>query len=115
LIEGKAGEEQYSDRAVADPRVIALLHRIKAEADPVIAADEVRIIVTMEDGRGLEHHIAHAIGNIARPMTDEDSATKFHGLVDPVLGRARANSLLDLCRNVESSPHVARIAETARL
>lgn len=115
FIEGDGGEAQFSDRAVADPNVIALRDRIKAEVDPAIAPDEVRLTVTLEDGRVIEHHVAHAIGSMARPMTDADLAKKFHGLADPVLGETKAAQLLEKCWKVGEAGQVATIAEAARV
>jgi 2-methylcitrate dehydratase PrpD len=115
FIEGDGGEAQFSDRAVADPAVVSLRDRIKAEIDPAIAPDAARITVTLQDGRVIEHHVAHAIGSVARPMTDADLARKFHGLANPILGTERTKTLLDLCWRIGEADRVSAIAEAARL
>jgi 2-methylcitrate dehydratase PrpD len=115
FIEGDGGEPQFSDEAVVNPAVIALRDRIKAATDPAIAPDEVRITVTMQDGRVIEHHVPHAIGSMARPMTDADLAKKFHGLADPILGPDRAAGLLDKAWKIGAAESAAAIAEAARL
>ena len=63
----------------------------------------------------------HAIGSLERPMTDADLARKFHGLVDPVLGAARADGLIDAVRALAACADVralrgadARLAMTRR-
>jgi 2-methylcitrate dehydratase PrpD len=115
FIEGDGGEPQFSDEAVVRPAVIALRDRIEAVTDPAIAPDEVRITLTMQDGRVIEHHVPHAIGSMARPMTDADLAKKFHGLVDPILGPNRAAGLLDKAWKIGTAESAAAIAEAARL
>ena len=48
------------------------------------------VTITCKDGRKLHIFVEHAIGSVQRPMSDADLRRKFHGLVDPVLGSARA-------------------------
>ncbi len=97
VLFGQAGEAEFADAVVARPDVIALRERIRATADATIAEDAADITVTCTDGRRLHLAVAHAIGSLERPMTDADLERKFHGLVDPVLGAARAAQLIDAC------------------
>lgn len=115
LIDGDGGEAQFSDQAVLEAKVMALRDRIKAEVDAAIAPDEVRMVVRMKDGRVIEHHVPHAIGSVARPMTDGDLTKKFHGLADPILGQEAAGALLAMGWRVGEVVRVAAIAEAARL
>ena len=57
--------------------------------------------------------VAHAIGSLERPMTDADLERKFHGLVDPVLGAARAAQLIDACAALARTADVRSITELA--
>lgn len=115
FIDGNGGEKQFSDAAVVDPNVIALRDRIKATVDPTIAPDEVRIKVTLEDGRVIEHHVPHAIGSIARPMSDADLEKKFHDLSDDILGAQRTKELIAQLWNIEQLSDVSKLAASARL
>lgn len=115
FIDGNGGEKQFSDTAVVDPNVIALRDRIKATVDPTIAPDEVRIKVTLEDGRVIEHHVPHAIGSIARPMSDADLEKKFHDLSDDILGAQRTKELIAQLWNIEQLSDVSKLAASARL
>jgi 2-methylcitrate dehydratase PrpD len=100
IIFGQAGEHEFSDRAVARADVIALRDRIKARADDGIGEDSVDISVTCRDGRTINLFVEHAIGSMERPLSDADLRAKFHGLVDPVLGVARAGKLIEQCASV---------------
>jgi 2-methylcitrate dehydratase PrpD len=115
LLEGAGGEPQFSDQAVVDPHVIALRDRITAIVDDKIAPDEVRIVLTLNNGKVIEQHVPHAIGSIARPMTERDLEAKFRGLVDGILGAKRSKELLDLCWQLETLSDVSKIAEAGRL
>jgi 2-methylcitrate dehydratase PrpD len=114
LIEGAAGEPQFSDRAVVDPTVVVLRERVSAEVDPGLAADSARVTIALTDGRVIESFVEHAIGSLARPMTDADLDAKFHGLADPILGRERAQQALQLCWDVERLDEAALVARAAR-
>jgi 2-methylcitrate dehydratase PrpD len=113
ILFGKADEAGFADAIVARPDVIALRDRIRATADATIAEDAADITVTCTDGRRLHLFVAHAIGSIARPMTDDDLARKFHGLVDPVLGAARAAQLIAACAALPGTGDVRAITALA--
>ncbi len=113
IVRGRAGEEEYSDEAVSDPVVVALRDRVKANALPEIADDECHITVTLKTGQILEKHVDHAIGSLARPMTDADLDQKFFGLAEPVLGREACERVRELCWRVEQLDDAANVARAA--
>ena len=115
IIFGRAGEEEFSDEVVARADVIALRDRIRAtrrrhDRRGVGGRDHV----TCNDGRRLHVFVEHAIGSIERPMSDADLARKFHGLVDPVLGSARAGRLIELCTTLSGAADVRALTAAAR-
>jgi len=114
LLYGRAGEHEFSDDVVARPEVVALRDRVQAQVDDTIDEASADVTVTTRDGR--KHHVfvEHAIGSLERPMSDDDLAAKFHGLVDPVLGIARADALITAAMRVGAAPDVRAIATLAR-
>jgi 2-methylcitrate dehydratase PrpD len=114
IIDGRAGENQYSDAAVVDPKTVKLRDSIDAVVDNSIAADSVHITVTLTDGSKLEKFIEHAIGSKDRPMNNDDLAVKFTDLVEPILGAARTAELLKACWDVQNAPNLAQVAALSR-
>ena len=114
LIYGAAGEKQYSDECVRNPKVVALRGRVEAVVDPKKRDDEVHVTIRLKDGRVLQKHIEHAIGSRERPMTDEDLSEKFHSLADDILGRDQAGRLLDETWSLESLSDAAALCRLAR-
>jgi 2-methylcitrate dehydratase PrpD len=114
IIDGRAGENQYSDAAVVDPKTVKLRDSIDAVVDNSIAADSVHITVTLTNGAKLEKFIEHAIGSKDRPMNNDDLAVKFTDLVEPILGAARTAELLKACWEVQSAPNLAQVAALSR-
>lgn len=110
IIDGRAGEQQYSDAAVHEATTVKLRDSVSAEIDPSVAADAATIVITLTDGRRLEKHIAHAVGSVERPMTDAELEAKFTDLVTPVLGAERAAGLLKACWALHTAADVAPLA-----
>lgn len=113
LIQGAAGEKQYSDAAVRDPRTIALRDRVQATIDPKIRPEQVDLTIVMKDGRTLHRYIEHAIGSVEVPMTDAQLEAKFADLADGILPKPRIRALMDACWGVEQLASADRIAKAA--
>jgi 2-methylcitrate dehydratase PrpD len=114
IIFGNAGEAEFTDEVVRRRDVIALRDRVTAIIDREIFEDQADVTVHCRDGRQLHIFVEHAIGSVERPMSDEDLARKFHGLVDPVLGAARADDLIDACRRLARSSDVRALVARTR-
>ncbi|VVE06603.1 2-methylcitrate dehydratase [Pandoraea aquatica] len=110
IIEGAAGERQYSDRAVQDPAVIALRDRVTATVVPSVKPEQVDMTITLKDGRKLHKFIEHAIGSLEVPMTDKQLETKFLDLVSGILPDAQVRRLIDACWQVETLKNAGDIA-----
>lgn len=113
IIHGAAGEAQYSDEVVRDPRVIALRDRVSAAVEQGVHEDQARVRIRLKDGRTLEKFVEHAIGSLDRPMSDADLEAKFRGLVDGILPKADADRLIQLCWDVGRLKDAAEVARAS--
>jgi 2-methylcitrate dehydratase PrpD len=113
IIHGAAGEAQYSDECVRDPRVIALRDRVSATADPAVHEDQVRIAIRLKDGRTLEQFVEHAIGSLDRPMSDADLEAKFRGLAEGILAPGETARLMRLCWDVDALEDPGEVARAS--
>lgn len=113
IIHGAAGEAQFSDAVVLDPRVIALRERVFATQDSAIGRTEARVSIRLRNGKRLERHIAHSLGTLERPMSDADLEAKFRGLVTGVLPEPRVAELIAACWSLESLEDAGAIARLA--
>lgn len=114
LIQGAAGERQYSDQAVQDPAVVALRGKVIATVDPEIKPQQVDMTVVLTDGRQVHQYIQHAIGSVEVPMTDEQLEAKFSDLAEGILRRQQTQALLKACWQVEQMADAGQIARAAR-
>jgi len=114
LIQGAAGERQYSDQAVRDPVVVALSAKVVATVDPAIKPQQVDMTILLSDGRELHQYIQHAIGSLEVPMTDAQLEVKFGDLAEGILPRQQTQALIERCWQVEQLTDASLIAQTAR-
>lgn len=100
LIHGRAGEQEFSDQVVNDPKVVELRDKVQATVDDSISEEAVRVAAILKDGRRIEVRVDHAIGSLQRPLSDAQLQAKFADLVVPVLGEARSREITAQWRGV---------------
>ncbi|QKJ89076.1 MmgE/PrpD family protein [Paramixta manurensis] len=110
LLQGRAGEHQYSDEAVRDAQTVQLRQRVTAEIEPSLAPDAAQITLLLKNGQRLEKTVEHAIGSVAKPMERADLAAKFTDLVTPILGESQAAALLQAGWDILSCSDMSDIA-----
>ncbi len=114
IMFGQAAEDEYLDAIVQRADVIALRDKVTAVVDNSI--DEASVDVTITLNNGTVHHlfVEHAIGSIHKPLTDAMLEAKFHGLVDPVLGKERADALIAACWGLGKASNVLALVKLAQ-
>ncbi len=113
LITGAAGEAQFSDAMVRDPRVVALRDRVEATADTCIGKLQADVAIRLRDGRVVSEHVEHALGTVERPMSDRDLEEKFRGLAAAALPPAQIDELIALCWKLPELTDAGAIARAA--
>ena len=111
IVKGAAGEKQFSDQLVKDPTIVALRDRVTTVIDPSVSAEQVRVTITLKDGRKLEQTITDAIGSTRNPMTDATLEAKFADLADGVIPAAQARKVMDLCWSIDKLASAAEVAK----
>lgn len=113
IVDGIAGERQYTDEMVFDPRVAALRERIVAEPDDRLREDEARVTMTLAGGEKLDCHIPHALGSTSNPMSDQDLERKFIDLAADTLPQHKTRKLIDCCWSLAELPDAGELARLA--
>jgi 2-methylcitrate dehydratase PrpD len=110
IIDGVAGEAQFSDARVLDPEVVALRDRVRATSAQSIREDAARIRITLNDGTVLQRSVEHAIGSLGRPMTNIDLDNKFRALCAPILSEGATEELRQRCWNLDRAVNAGALA-----
>jgi len=113
IIYGAAGEEEYSDECVADPKVITLRDKVDAGADKSIRDDEVYVQITMNDGTKHDLHVEHAVGSLEKPMSNEALEAKFRAMAHGILSPAETDRLVGICWNILDQSDAAALNRAA--
>jgi 2-methylcitrate dehydratase PrpD len=114
LVYGRAGEEEYSDAVVNDPRVVETRNKVVATVDDTIREEQVRVTAVLKDGQRIEVNVDHAIGSLQNPLSDAQLESKFTHLVTPVLGVAKAREITQACWKLASLPNVRTLVALCR-
>jgi 2-methylcitrate dehydratase PrpD len=113
VIYGAAGEAEYSDAVVRDPKVIALRDKVSATVDKTMHEDQVHVSIRLKNGKTVEKHVEHAVGSLARPMSDADLESKFKGLCNGILSDGETGKLIGLCWDVGKLKDAAEVARAS--
>ena len=81
--------------------------------DKSVHEDAAHVTIKLKDGRTLEKHVEHAIGSLARPMSDADLEAKFRKFAAGILSAAETDALIKLCWAVETLQSAGDIARAA--
>ncbi|HYC36593.1 MAG TPA: MmgE/PrpD family protein [Usitatibacter sp.] len=114
LIFGRAGEDEYQDAIVTREDMVALRRKVVATVDDSIDEASAEVTAILADGRRVRVVVEHAIGSLERPMTDADLEGKFHTLADPVIGAAKADSLIAACWRLAGMKDLRALGAEAR-
>jgi 2-methylcitrate dehydratase PrpD len=82
FVTGGAGFEAFSERTVADPRVLGLASKVRYQVDPenpYPARYTGHVKMTLRDGRVFEERQPHIRGGVHEPLTREEIERKFRG------------------------------------
>lgn len=82
----QAMENDFTEERVADPVLRELLPKVELDVQPDMHLNTGFMDVLLADGRTLHAETPWALGNPDNPMGWNDMQTKFHSLVQPVLG-----------------------------
>jgi 2-methylcitrate dehydratase len=109
LVDGQVSAEQFASRRLSDPALLDLVARTRVVEDPRLSAGYPagtpnRVTVTLDDGTTLASEVTYPPGHDRNPLTEEQLAAKFHGLVRPVLGSSRADEIWNRVANLENDP-----------
>src|SRR5262249_16431024 len=113
LVEGFAGERQFSDEVVLAPTVVDLRRRVYPTADPKLAKDQARVSVLKTNGERSNEFGEHAVGSLENPMSDRMIEDKVLGLVEGFLPPAKARAIIDACWRADTLADAGEIARNA--
>ena len=109
LVDGVVSAEQFSPARLSDPALLDLVARTRVIEDPRLtsgypAGTPNRVTVTLDDGSTLVAEVVLPPGHAQNPLSDDQLAGKFRGLVVPILGARRSAEIWNRLSNLEYDP-----------
>ena len=111
LVRGRAGLDDYTDAAVNDPAVKRVRERATATGDASLTEDQARVEVELTDGRRLTWSIEQSLGNVHRPLSDDQLSEKFRMCAARALPSDAANTALERCWRIAELDDVNALVE----
>jgi 2-methylcitrate dehydratase PrpD len=113
IVHGRCGEHEYSDEVVANPEIVALRQKVRAEVSSGIHEDQVDVTLMTTDGRTLHLFVEHAIGSLERPLSDQELDHKVRDLCEPVIGAHGVGLLIEACRGTNAAPSLQAVIDAS--
>jgi 2-methylcitrate dehydratase PrpD len=113
IVEGAAGEQQFSDEAVRRPATAELRRRVVPTTDPAIGKVQARVAIVLKNGERLAVFVEHAVGSVEKPMSDSELEEKFRGLAEGIRSADETRRTINLCWRAETLADAGDIARSA--
>ena len=111
LVRGRAGLDEYTDAAVNDPAIKRVRERATATGDASLTEDQARVEVELTAGRRLAWSIEQSLGNVHRPLSDEQLSEKFRMCASRALPSGAADEVLDRCWRIAELDDVGALVD----
>lgn len=104
----------YSDENALDPRYISIRDRVQLAPEPREGRERHGADVSLELNDGRQIKISYNVGIPASDVAAQEAklVAKFNALVEPVLGRAKTKTALDMIMRFEKLPSLKGLMET---
>lgn len=114
LLTGVLGEESFSDQALRDPGISALMQRISVAEDPALSArhpeySPSRVTIRFKDGTEIAKEVAAPKGDDKNPMTGDDVKRKFETQFAAFGDDAQAAAVIDAVDDLERAPDISSL------
>jgi 2-methylcitrate dehydratase PrpD len=113
LVRGVARLQEYTDETVNDPGIRRVRELTVAEGNLAVTEDQSRVRVTTADGRMHEHFVEQSLGNVRRPLSDQQLDRKFLDQAVLSLPEPKVRALLERCWRLDELESLMPVLEVA--
>jgi 2-methylcitrate dehydratase PrpD len=110
LVRGKGGLQEFTEEAVADPALQRVRAVTTAVGDDTITEDQVHIEVVLRNGETLTKFVEQSLGNVHRPLSNEQLTEKFVDQAVLALPRAHVDAVAEQCWHVDTLADAGELA-----
>lgn len=114
LARGAAGLDEFSDAAVAEPRLRAFGSRLRFVDDASWPVESAQVTIVLHSGERLTHRVKAAHGSIADPLTDAELTEKLYRLAEYGRSGVAVQPLAERLWTLDTEPCPAALMRAAR-
>lgn len=111
LIDGDVTVKQFDTGRWKAPDVLALASKVRVDAVPNAPRGGGAMVRVTAGGEKIEKRIDIPDGDPRRPMAPESLAGKFNQFAAPLLGKGRAEAVLEACHNLDKLGKVSDLTK----
>ncbi|MBN3751900.1 MmgE/PrpD family protein [Paraburkholderia sp. Tr-20389] len=115
LARGRAGLDEFSDAAVADPSLRALAGRLRFIDDASWPVESAQVTIVLRSGERIAHRVHAARGSLAAPLANVELADKLHQLAAYGRSGVDVHALIDRLWKFETEHDAAAVVRLACL
>jgi 2-methylcitrate dehydratase PrpD len=109
LLDGKAGQWEYTTEHVCDEKVIAVRKKVKAVINDKMKMDNALLKAETNKGEVVEVFVDKLFGSLENPLTDTDLEQKFIDLTAPYLSKAKQDRIISLVWQLDRQANVQEL------
>jgi len=114
LLTGALGEESFSEQALRDPGVGALMQRISVAEDPALSArhpeySPSRVTIRLKNGEEIAKEVDAAKGDDKNPMTADEVQRKFEAQFAVFGDEAQAAAVIDAVGGLDRASDISAL------
>ena len=115
LARGTAQNKDYTEEAVRDPEVQALIAKVKLALAELPKSEGVELVVRTKDGRTFSEYVAQAQGEPSRPLSRDTLVAKFMEQVEfsQMVSKKNAEKIINIVDKLEKVDDVRKLVELA--
>ena len=109
LVRGKGGIQEFTMDAVNDPDIKRIRELVVPTADSAVTEDQAAIEVDLNNGETLSFFVEQSLGNIHRPLNNDQLDEKFRDQAVLAIPAEAAEALIADCWNLEALEDVGKL------
>jgi len=111
LVRGKGGIQEFTMDAVNDPDIKRIRELVTATADSAVTEDQAAIEVDLSSGETLSFFVEQSLGNVHRPLSNEQLDEKFRDQAVLAIPADAAEALIADCWKLEAVEDVGKLVK----
>jgi 2-methylcitrate dehydratase PrpD len=110
LVRGKGGLQEFTEEALADPALQRVRAVTTAVGDDTITEDQVHIEVVLRNGQTLTKFVEQSLGNLHRPLSNEQLTEKFVDQAVLALPRHQVDAVVEQSWRIDTLANAGDLA-----